>query len=211
MDLELFVRHRPRPVITPDDLPFKANAVLNPGVAEADGEVVLLLRIEDRQGISHIRVARSKNGVDGWIIADKPLLQPDLPEYPFEEWGCEDARVTQISDREWIIAYTAYSRYGPAVALATTSDFDSVNRHGIVLSPTNKDACVFGEQFDGVSIILHRPVTGGQEHIWYASSTEGFVHWSQPGILIPQRNGPASFDSPRVSTGWSYTTPLMLP
>ncbi len=29
-----------------------------------------------------------------------------------------------------MIAYTAYSRYGPAVALATTTDFDTVRRLG---------------------------------------------------------------------------------
>ena len=137
------------PLLTPDDLPFKANGVLNPGVAEIDGEVVLLLRIEDRQGLSHIRVARSRNGVDCWRIAERPLLEPDLPAYPLEEWGCEDTRVTQTGPREWIIAYTAYSRYGPAVALASTSDFETATRLGVMLPPTNKDAAVFPGRHGG--------------------------------------------------------------
>lgn len=124
MEAAVFMRHRASPILTPSMLPFQANAVLNPGVAEVDGETALLMRIEDRQGISHIRVAHSQNGVDNWRIAEQPLLQPDLPEYPFEEWGCEDARVTPIGIHEWMIAYTAYSRYGPAVALATTTDFE---------------------------------------------------------------------------------------
>ena len=45
---ETFVRYGQKPILTPDDIPFTANAVLNPGVAEFDGEVVLLLRIEDK-------------------------------------------------------------------------------------------------------------------------------------------------------------------
>jgi beta-1,4-mannooligosaccharide/beta-1,4-mannosyl-N-acetylglucosamine phosphorylase len=189
MTKEIFRRVGQKPLIAPGDLPFKANGVLNPGVAALDGEVVLLLRIEDRRGISEIRVARSANGIDGWRIDDHPLLEPDLPDYPFEEWGCEDARVTQIEPRKWVIAYTAYSRYGPAVALATTEDFATVTRLGIALSPTNKDATVFPQPFGGMWIMLHRPVAGGQEHIWYISSDDR-KHWSEPGVLLADRGGP---------------------
>ncbi|MCL4534167.1 MAG: glycosidase [Bacteroidetes bacterium] len=195
----LFTRYGPRPILTPDDLSFKANAVLNPGVALVDGEVLLLLRIEDRRGISHVHVARSANGVDGWRIAERPLLQADSPGHPFEEWGCEDPRVTQISPKKWIIAYTAYSRYGPAVALATTTDFETVTRIGIVLSPTNKDAALFPRQFHSQWVMLHRPVTGGQEHIWYVSSPD-LKDWTRPGVLLPQRSGPW-WDGLRVGVG----------
>ncbi len=197
---EIFTRYRRGPILTPDDLPFQATGVFNPGVAEVDGEVVLLLRIEKPEGISEVRVARSRNGVDGWRIADKPLLEPDLPDHPFEEWGCEDARVTQVGAREWIIAYTAYSRYGPTVALATTSDFETVTRLGAVLSPPNKDAALFPEPVNGQWIMLHRPVSGGQEHIWYIGSTGGFACWSAPGVLIPERGGPW-WDGLRIGVG----------
>jgi beta-1,4-mannooligosaccharide/beta-1,4-mannosyl-N-acetylglucosamine phosphorylase len=200
MAQKIFTRRSDKPLLSPDDLSLDVDAVFNPGVAEIDGEVVLLLRIEDRQGLSEIRVARSSNGVDGWRIADRPLLQPDLPEFPFEEWGCEDARVTQVAPREWVIAYTAYSRYGPAVALATTADFETVDRLGVVLAPTNKDATVFPQSFDGMNILLHRPVTGGYEHIWYACARDGYSHWSQPGVLIPERGGPW-WDGLRIGVG----------
>jgi predicted GH43/DUF377 family glycosyl hydrolase len=181
-------------------MPIEANAVLNPGVAEIDGEIVLLLRIEDRRGISQIRVARSSNGVDGWQVAAKPILEPDLPEYPFEEWGCEDPRVTQIEDRKWLIAYTAYSRYGPAVALALTEDFETATRIGIVLSPTNKDAAVLPRKFDERWLMLHRPVTEAQEHIWYVCADHELVHWSLPGVLLPARGGPW-WDGLRIGVG----------
>ncbi len=162
---QLFVRHGDKPLITPDDLPFEANAVLNPGVAEMNGEVLLLQRIEDATGVSHIHVARSANGVDRWRVEERPLLEADLPEYPFEEWGCEDPRVTRIGPKMWIIAYTA----------------------------------VFPELFGGMWILLHRPVTGGQEHIWHACSPE-MAHWSLPGVSLPQQGGPW-WDSLRVGVG----------
>lgn len=200
MEREIFVRHRMNPLFTPRSIPVNANAVLNPGAIEVNGEILLLLRIENRQGISHIRIARSSNGVDSWRISDKALLEPDQPEYPFEEWGCEDARVTEYLPGEWVIAYTAYSRYGPAVALATTKDFESVNRIGVVMSPTDKDACIIPQCFDGHWIMLHRPVSGGQEHIWHAKSSDGLQSWAQPGLLLPERGGPW-WDGLRVGVG----------
>ncbi|HOF89485.1 MAG TPA: glycosidase, partial [Armatimonadota bacterium] len=196
----VFMRYGDRPLLTPADVPVQCNGVLNPGVAEMDGEVVLLLRVEDPNGLSHIRVARSPNGVDGWRVEKAPLLEPDLPGHPFEEWGCEDARVTQIGPREWIIAYTAYSRYGPAVALAITGDFETAQRLGVVLSPTNKDATIFPERVGESWILLHRPVTGGQEHIWFACSHHDLHRWGGHGVLLPERAGPW-WDGLRVGVG----------
>jgi len=199
MAQKVFTRYT-EPIITPNDLPLEVDAVFNPGVAEVNGEVVLLLRIEDRQGISQIRVARSDNGIDGWRFADRALLEPDLPEFPFEEYGCEDPRVTQVGPREWIIAYTAYSRYGPAVALATTSDFESVDRLGVVMAPTNKDATIFPRAFDGMNLLLHRPVTAGYEHIWYSSAKDSYRNWVEPGVLLEERGGPW-WDGLRIGVG----------
>ena len=56
----LFTRCHSNPIITAADVPFPAAAVLNPGAAEQDGEVVLLLRVEDHAGYSSIYTARSR-------------------------------------------------------------------------------------------------------------------------------------------------------
>ncbi len=200
MNQSIFLRSQHNPLLTTADLPIPADAVLNPGVVEFNGEVLLLLRIADRRGLSQIRVARSTNGVDNWKIDPEPLLKPRLPDHPYEEWGCEDPRVTQIGPNKWLIAYVAFSRYGPAVALATTEDFQSVTRLGVVLAPTNKDAALFPCKFDNQWIMLHRPVTGGQEHIWYASADGSLTQWGQPGVLMPQNGGPW-WDGLRIGVG----------
>ena len=59
-----------------------------------------------------------------------------------------------------------------------------MTRLGAVLSPPNKDAALFPEPVNGQWIMLHRPVSGGQEHIWYIGWTGGFACWSAPGVLI---------------------------
>ena len=61
---ELFRRHAGNPILSPEDSPYPANAVFNAAAASVDGETVLLARVEDLRGISHLTVARSANGVD---------------------------------------------------------------------------------------------------------------------------------------------------
>ncbi|MGD9495464.1 MAG: glycosidase [Armatimonadota bacterium] len=196
-----FQRHESNPLITVRDLPMPANGVLNPGVAQFEGETVLLLRCERREGTSELRVARSHNGVDGWRIAEGPLLAPDVPDYPFEEWGCEDARLTRLETGRWGIAYTGYGRYGPTVALALTDDFERVERIGTVQMPPSKDAALFPTKFEGRWLMLTRPETGGLEQIWHSSSQgEGLTDWRLPGLLIPTHGGPW-WDSTRIGVG----------
>jgi predicted GH43/DUF377 family glycosyl hydrolase len=200
MNRTYLVRQGKGPLITVDDLPCEANAVLNPGVAEVDGEVLLLLRIENKDGRSHIRVARSPNGVDRWRFSDAPLLEPGLPDFPYEEWGCEDARITRTDEDEWAIAYTAYSSKGPMIALATTLDFEHVDRLGPAFLPGNKDAVLFPTRFGGEHFMLHRPDIGGEEDIWCASTADHLVRWSQPELLMERRGGPY-WDGERIGAG----------
>jgi beta-1,4-mannooligosaccharide/beta-1,4-mannosyl-N-acetylglucosamine phosphorylase len=75
-----------------------------------------------------------------------------------------------------------------------------VERLGIVLPPNNKDATVFPVRFDGRWLMLHRPVSGGQEHIWYACAHHDLDHWSNPGVLLPERGGPW-WDGLRIGVG----------
>ncbi len=199
---ELFVRVPQNPVITADDIPYPVNSVFNPGVAEHDGEVVLLLRIEDLQGESHLTIARSKNGVDNWKIETKPLIFPDpeTEEYQYEQYGCEDSRITYIPERdEYFITYTAYSAVGPGVAAATTKDFTSVEKLGLIFPPNNKDAALFPRRFNDKWFMLHRPVSGDIEHIWITSSPD-LHYWGEPKCLLPERGGPW-WDSARVGAG----------
>ncbi|HCA46952.1 MAG TPA: glycosidase [Armatimonadetes bacterium] len=197
-----FTRETRNPLLTPADMPFENNGAFNPAVADLGDEIVLLLRIERREGMSELRVARSPNGVDNWEIADLPLLAPDHPEYPFEEWGCEDARVTRLENGQWVIAYTAYGRYGPTVALATTDDrFESVERIGSVTVPPNKNAALFPVKLDGRWLMLNRPETGGRPQIWYSfSHADDLDEWTLPGLLIPSHIGPW-WDSTRIGAG----------
>ncbi len=200
MKTRLFERSQSNPIISPLDLPFPAAAVLNPGAIEVKDEVLLLLRVEDHAGYSNIHVARSPNGIDGWKIETEPLLRRGQQRWRYEQWGCEDARVTYLSEENlWYITYTAYSPAGAAVALARTRDFKTAERIGLIFSPNNKDAVLFSEKFDGRWAVLHRPDAGGIEHIWSAYSPD-LVHWGEPHCVLPEGAG-AAWDAVKVGAG----------
>jgi predicted GH43/DUF377 family glycosyl hydrolase len=200
MKIRLFARSSHNPIISALDLPFPAAAVLNPGAAEHNGQVVLLLRIEDHAGCSNIHVARSKNGVTDWQVASTPILRYGEQDFRYEQWGCEDPRVTYIKEENcWYITYTAYSPNGAAVALARTEDFVTAERVGLLFSPNNKDAVLFPSRFDGRWAALHRPDAGGLEHIWSAYSPD-LIHWGQPHCVLPELGG-AAWDGAKVGAG----------
>ncbi len=200
MQTRIFERSSENPIISPHDLPFPAAAVLNPGATEQDGEVVLLVRVENLEGFSSIYVARSKNGVTDWRFQNEPLLRYGERQWRYEEWGCEDARVTYLQEEDrWYITYTAYSPMGAAVALARSEHLVSAERVGLIFSPNNKDAVLFPQRFDKRWAVLHRPDAGGIEHIWSAYSPD-LIHWGEPHCVVTERSGPA-WDSVKVGAG----------
>lgn len=187
---EMLTRSEHNPLITYRDMPYPCNTVFNPGAAEVDGEALLLLRVEDLEGRSHLTIARSKDGITDWRIEPEPFMHPGEECAPHEDFGVEDPRLTYLEDiGKWVIAYTAYSPMGAGVALATTRDFRCVERLGLVLAPSNKDAAVFPRKINGKYWMLHRPVAGAIEHIWLTESTD-LLHWGHPWMVIGERGGP---------------------
>lgn len=197
---EIFQRSPANPILTPEDLPFEAVGVLNPGATLQDGQVVLLVRIEDTEGLSDIYVARSRNGVTDWKIEPEPLLKHGQPEWRYEQWGCEDARVTWMpEDGCWYITYVANSLMGSAVGIAQTTDFASVKRIALLGATNDKDGVLLSQRFDGDYAILHRPETGRYQHIWSAYSRD-LIRWGEPHCVLQERGGPA-WDAVKVGAG----------
>jgi predicted GH43/DUF377 family glycosyl hydrolase len=199
---ERFHRHPANPILTAADWPYPVNAVFNPAAAQLGEATVLLARVEDLTGISHLSVARSGDGVDGWTIDPEPLLAP-AEGVESEQWGFEDARVVFVDELDrWVITCTAYGPAGPAVYLATTSDFTTVERHGIVRQPEDKNAALLPQRIDGKWILFHRPKTeyGGSRGEILLSRSADLVSWSTPEQVMQPREG-AWWDSLRIGIG----------
>jgi predicted GH43/DUF377 family glycosyl hydrolase len=198
---ELFERHPGNPILTAADWPYPVNAVFNPAAVASDGETVLLARVEDRRGISHLTVARSANGRDGWTVDPEPLLAPNGETS--EQWGFEDARVVWVDELgRWVISCTAYGPAGPAVFLATTEHFRAVERVGIVRQPEDKNAALLPHRVNGRWVLLHRPKTqyGGARGEILLSRSDDLISWSAPEQVMQPRAG-AWWDSLRIGIG----------
>jgi predicted GH43/DUF377 family glycosyl hydrolase len=186
----LFHRHAHNPILRAADWPYPAHTVFNAGATRlADGTTLLLCRVEDRRGHSHLCAARSANGVDGWIIDAQPTFSPDVVDHPEELWGVEDPRITYVDElKKYVIAYTAYSRGGPGVALALTEDFRRFERCGLVMQPDDKDAALLPRRIDGRFALIHRPVTDSGAHVWMSFSPD-LRNWGGHKLVLSARRG----------------------
>lgn len=187
---ELFRRHKLNPILTAADWPYSINSVFNPGATlMPDGTTLLLCRVEDRRGHSHLCVARSVNGVDDWKIDPQPTLAADPDKFPEELWGIEDPRITFVPElSKYAIVYTVYTRDGPGVALAFTEDFRVFERYGVIMPPEDKDAALLPYRIGGNWALIHRPVSAPRAHMWISYSPD-LHHWGSHKLMMEARRG----------------------
>lgn len=167
-------RYEHNPILEANpDKKWESGAVFNCGAALGkDGLVYLLYRAipmgytrkPNGTGyddyISSIGCAVSEDGI---VFArfEQPVIEPTGD---YDRFGCEDPRVTRLKINGqilYLITYTAL--FGPAysgsdrVALASTEDFHTFHKHGVVIPGLDdKDAVIFPELVNGQIAMLHR-------------------------------------------------------
>ncbi|MHC4462103.1 MAG: glycoside hydrolase family 130 protein [Planctomycetota bacterium] len=133
--------------------------------------------------ISHLRVARSTDGIN-FEVEDTPAIGP---ANDYESFGVEDPRISRISGT-YYISYVGVSPFGVTSCLASTKDFKSFERHGVIFCPENKDVVLFPERIDGKYYALHRPVSPlfKRRDIWIAESPD-LLCWGNHRCLMGPR------------------------
>jgi len=191
----LFKRYAGNPILTPEIWPYPANAVMNPGAIKLNNETLLLVRVEDMRGFSHLTVARSSDGFTNWQIDPAPTLEADETSGE-ERWGLEDPRIIWLEEqKQFGITYTSFGEGGPVVSLVITKNFKTFARLGALLPPEDKDACMFPRRFKGRFALIHRPIVRGEAHMWISFSPD-LKHWGDHRLLI--RTRAAYWDCHRV-------------
>jgi predicted GH43/DUF377 family glycosyl hydrolase len=143
---------------------------------------------------SHLRVVSVS--FDNVVQHFGPVI---LPQDECEEYGMEDPRITRLDDR-YYITYVAVSRHGAATSLASTTDFQTFERHGVIFPPENKDVVLLPERVGGDAVALHRPVCHipfTQPEMWIARS-DNLRRW---GDHRPLYSGQAAWETGRVGAG----------
>ncbi|GAB4580334.1 MAG: glycoside hydrolase family 130 protein [Anaerolineales bacterium] len=193
-----FTKHPANPILTPQGTTWEAKDVFNPSVW-TDGETIwMLYRAEDHtgpgqwNGTSRLGLAVSTDGLH-FTREPHPVLEPTEPwELP---GGCEDPRVVKIG-HTYYLTYTAYDGQTARLALATSKDLHTWEKHGLIF-PT--------WDWTKSGAILTTPVNGkywmyfGDSNIWVAHSTD-LIHWTaiEEPVIRPR---PGHFDHTLAEPG----------
>lgn len=151
---------------------------------------------------SHLRVVYSRDGRKVDLVEGARFDPGTL----YEEFGVEDPRITKIHD-SYYITYVAVSRHGVSTALASTKDFKTFTRHGIIFHPENKDVLLFPEKIQDRYYALHRPNPASKfakPEMWLASSPD-LLHWGNHEQFLGGRD---TWDIGRIGGG---TPPIRTP
>ena len=185
-------RHPENPILEPvPDHPWENRNVYNAAVIEHEGRIVLLYRAQGMANdVSRLGYAVSDDGVR-FARRDEPVFVPETPD---ETQGVEDPRLTRIDGRIEMV-YTAWSPGNIQVARASTTNFHSWQRHGIVFEgPDNKDAALFPRKVNGRYVAFHRIPSS----MWLAWSDD-LVTWGDYQEIMAPR--PGHYDDLKLGAG----------
>ncbi|MBW1975760.1 MAG: glycoside hydrolase family 130 protein [Deltaproteobacteria bacterium] len=187
---DIFQRHPKNPILTRDDVPYHCNTVFNAAVCRFKDTYMMLLRVEETNGRSHLTLAESQDGIH-FSVHPRPWIVPsEDPEYePYERFGIEDPRITQIGET-YYITYVAFGPHGPRTGLGLTKDFKRFERICLMTESDNKDCVLFPEKIQGYYVRLDRPggMGGSRASIWISYSPD-LIHWGRSKVLLAPEPG----------------------
>lgn len=155
-------RSEHNPIIMPrTEYYWETYSTFNWCPAEKDGKIYALYRAMSHPellgghkiGMSTIGCATS---TDREHYGDRKQLI--VPEQPWEKFGCEDPRVTEI-DGTFYIFYTALSTFpfsaeGIKVAVAKTRDFEKIDERHLVTPFNAKAMALFPKKINGKFVVM---------------------------------------------------------
>ena len=181
-----------QPILEPiEQHDWERAAVFNCGVTLHQGRVHMIYRASDRDfsALSDSEPKESKRFASsfGYAVSEdginftrdaEPIFQGEGAQ---EFWGVEDPRISKIGDTFYML-YTAFggrSWDDHRIALASSHDLRSWQRHGVVLDEPNKDAGLLEETVNGKYMLFHRRLP----HIWAAFSSD-LKTWEDHQIIM---------------------------
>lgn len=185
------------PVSVGGQVQMERYSVDMPGLDLSDSRAIMLpdgrMRITV---LSHLRLARSEDGVHFKVDPDPTIF----PTEPWESFGAQDSRMTEI-DGTVYVNYSAVSEQGVGTALASTTDMETFERHGLIFLPDNRNVCLFPRKIDGQYLAMSRPMHSlpiGRHSIWLSRSPD-LKYWGDHHRLMGPRDD--AWDSYRVGGG----------
>ncbi len=184
MNKEFVKRYEGNPILTKDDVPYKVETVHNAGIARFDGRYMMLFRSHRDNGRSIIGLAESADGFNFTVRAE-PFMAPakDGIFAEYEAFGVEDPRITLL-EGVYYITYSAYSEHGVRIALAKTTDFETVERIAFISQADYRNVVIFPEKINGRYVRLDRPHSDISPWSIWISYSPDMLHWGDSQVVI---------------------------
>ncbi|MBE9510458.1 MAG: glycoside hydrolase family 130 protein [Bacteroidetes bacterium] len=180
----LVKRYDNNPILTKDDVPYPVETVHNAGVIKFNDRYIMIFRSHKLNGRSILGLAESDDGYN-FRVHDKPFMTPATKGVfrKYEEYGVEDPRIIFL-DGEYLITYSAYSRYGVRIGLAKTRDFKSIERFSLITEADYRNVVIFPEKFDGLYARLDRPHSEISPWSIWISYSPDLKYWGESKLIM---------------------------
>ncbi len=177
-------RYEHNPILTKDDVPYPVATVHNAGACKYQDRYILLFRSHRLNGRSIIGRAESTDGAS-FVVDPQPFLEPATTGIfaEYEEYGVEDMRICPC-EGEYLLTYSAYSRYGVRIGLARTQDFETVERVAFISQPDMRNVIIFPRKFDGRYARLDRPHSEINPWAISISYSPDLIHWGDSRVIM---------------------------
>lgn len=158
---------------------FENQAVLNPGCIKIGNTVHMLYRAVKKGNFSTIGYCK----IEDFKVTKRLSVPVLFPENEYEKQGLEDPEITAI-DGTYYILYTVYDGKNALQAYATTKDFVSYKKHGLISADISyREALKIFEDIDLSS-----------KYKWYGehycnSIAQDVKLWQKDMSLFPKKIG----------------------
>ncbi|MDR1687014.1 MAG: glycoside hydrolase family 130 protein [Clostridiales bacterium] len=170
-------RYKDNPIIGRN--PVKGVArIFNSAVMPYEGKFIGVFRGEQTNGVPHIYLGRSGDGISWNFDSEKiPFVdengEPMMPSYAY------DPRLVKVEDTYYIIWCQDF--FGASIGMAKTKDFKKFERIESPFIPFNRNAVLFPRKIGGVFKLLSRPSDSGHTPFGniFISESPDMVYWGK--------------------------------
>ncbi|MBP5640100.1 MAG: hypothetical protein J6X55_11515 [Victivallales bacterium] len=208
-------RYEGNPILTAEDMPYKASLVFNAGVAKYRGKYYIAPRVDTyAEDMSSVKKTMASIAT-GFGVSDDGIhfdMFPDTIRVHYNgvilPWVC-DARLTVMED-ELYLSFCFENQHSERPGIArwrgNGTDFDAV----CIGIPQQRNMILWPEKVNGMYMRLERPSNqwGDPFHIWYGLSPD-LRYWGDQELLIgcedvPLANRKIGGGAPPIKTsrGW---------
>ena len=170
-------RYSENPVLGRNPTPEIAR-IFNSAVVPWEGGYIAVLRGEQVNGVPHVYLGHSADGIH-WTIEDDSLnLVGADPEIAPNQYRY-DARITPMEGKYYVTWCNGY--HGPTIGVAWTDDFKTFHQLENAFLPYNRNGVLFPRKVNGMYMMLSRPSDNGHTPFGdiYLSQSKDLEFWGR--------------------------------